>query len=395
MIMKLGGEVRLGAVPLDDWHRDSKGSSARILAARPKETYYALKIAKPGRLFYAAPLFLNEVRILQAIEDIPGVTPMVDCGFIHFNPNEEISKIPTPNQWTVVPQNLKGGMESFLLLQSSAGISAYLEALGNYVQAVSTFFFEKFPQHKQEIPGDRDPIIAVPDNDIFFKPGYLQQLWKKLDFRLPYIMLSMREKHQPNDGQSYLDFHRIVLDDHAEDINLVYKSLREFTAGELAPVQDCLEWSVQILQILERAHQRGACFIDHKLVHYYWCRPESKGQAPRIACIDWNFGFFEKDGLADYQRSHDLAKFAAQCFFAMATGRYNPSMKELGAEAQATDASKALSEHKSYRLPFDDIEKKRLDAFDPRLREIMTGAANNVYSCAANLIEELEKLRSA
>lgn len=74
---------------LDAWASEARGSSARLFlgqlassgeAPRPA----AIKLMRPDKVEYALPLFREEARILSLLQDVPGVTPMLECGFIHL-----------------------------------------------------------------------------------------------------------------------------------------------------------------------------------------------------------------------------------------------------------------------------------------------------------------------
>ncbi len=91
------GGVRLGAA-LDAWTPEARGSSARLFIAHlsypnNQAVEAALKLMRPDQTDYAAPLFHEEARILSLLRDIPGVTPMLEMGFLHLDdavlPSEE------------------------------------------------------------------------------------------------------------------------------------------------------------------------------------------------------------------------------------------------------------------------------------------------------------------
>jgi hypothetical protein len=75
---------------LDTWASEARGSSARLFlgslassgeAARPA----AMKLMRPDKIDYALPLFREEARILSLLQDVPGVTPLLECGFIKLD----------------------------------------------------------------------------------------------------------------------------------------------------------------------------------------------------------------------------------------------------------------------------------------------------------------------
>jgi serine/threonine protein kinase len=80
--------VRLGA-PLDTWAHEARGSSARIFLGELStldgaQRKAAMKLMRPDRAEYALPLFIEEARILSLMRDVPGVVPMLECGFIQL-----------------------------------------------------------------------------------------------------------------------------------------------------------------------------------------------------------------------------------------------------------------------------------------------------------------------
>jgi serine/threonine protein kinase len=80
--------VRLGA-PLDTWAHEARGSSARIFQGEMSgldgpHRQAAMKLMRPDRLEYALPLFIEETRILSLMRDVPGVVPLLECGFLQL-----------------------------------------------------------------------------------------------------------------------------------------------------------------------------------------------------------------------------------------------------------------------------------------------------------------------
>lgn len=75
------------AEPLDTWMPEARGSSARVFVGNlrnlaKQSRSFAFKIMRPDQLDYALPLFIEEIQILTMLRDVPGITPMVECGFI-------------------------------------------------------------------------------------------------------------------------------------------------------------------------------------------------------------------------------------------------------------------------------------------------------------------------
>ncbi len=90
-----GGDLIL-VEPLDAWIAEARGSSARVVLGlvpypdgRMREV--AIKLMRMDQVHYALPLFREEVRVLQRMMDVPGVTPLLECGFIKL---EEEAQFP-------------------------------------------------------------------------------------------------------------------------------------------------------------------------------------------------------------------------------------------------------------------------------------------------------------
>ncbi len=92
-----GEDLVLGE-PLDNWRPEAQGSSARVFAGmlrtpRARQAgRYAVKLMRPDRLEYALPLFKEETRLLAMLRDVPGISPLVECGYLKI---ENISEFPT------------------------------------------------------------------------------------------------------------------------------------------------------------------------------------------------------------------------------------------------------------------------------------------------------------
>jgi serine/threonine protein kinase len=83
------------AEPLDTWMPEARGSSARVFAgtlhrSAKKSPSFAFKIMRPDQLDYARPLFIEEIQILTMLRDVPGITPILECGFIKIDDGQAI-----------------------------------------------------------------------------------------------------------------------------------------------------------------------------------------------------------------------------------------------------------------------------------------------------------------
>lgn len=82
------GELRL-LEPLDAWPPEARGSSARVyLGEQTGEKgltrQVAVKLMRMDKADYSIPLFREEVLILPLMDPVPGVSRMLECGFVHI-----------------------------------------------------------------------------------------------------------------------------------------------------------------------------------------------------------------------------------------------------------------------------------------------------------------------
>lgn len=91
--------------PIDAWIPEARGSSARVFTgllrdAQGKPITAALKLLRMDKIDYAMPLFREEVLILNAMHDVPGITPLLECGFLRFEDD------------STLPEERNGGVDS-------------------------------------------------------------------------------------------------------------------------------------------------------------------------------------------------------------------------------------------------------------------------------------------
>lgn len=82
---------------LDTWDVRARGSSARVFEGiiynhNGHRRSIAVKFMRPDEIEYATPMFLEEVKILTTLRDIPGVMRMLELGYIQF---DDPTRIPT------------------------------------------------------------------------------------------------------------------------------------------------------------------------------------------------------------------------------------------------------------------------------------------------------------
>jgi len=84
-----GQEVAL-MEPLDAWAPEARGSSARVYLGclrQPDGTPLeaAIKLMRMDKADYSLPLFREEVLVLNAMKDVPGVNRLIECGFLQLD----------------------------------------------------------------------------------------------------------------------------------------------------------------------------------------------------------------------------------------------------------------------------------------------------------------------
>lgn len=80
------GEIKI-LEPLDAWMPEARGSSARVYLSTYRTSggdvcEGALKVMRIDKPDYGLPLFREEVLVLQAMQDVPGVNPLLESGFL-------------------------------------------------------------------------------------------------------------------------------------------------------------------------------------------------------------------------------------------------------------------------------------------------------------------------
>jgi serine/threonine protein kinase len=131
---RFGPENEISLVePLDAWMPEARGSSARVylanyLSGGGEQRDAALKIMRLDKADYALPLFREEVRVLSAMQDVPGVARLLECGFMKIALDE--GKLPPDHDLQAIKalsgEALRIGPDCF---------DRFPEQLSNHVEA--------------------------------------------------------------------------------------------------------------------------------------------------------------------------------------------------------------------------------------------------------------------
>lgn len=135
--------------PLDTWLSaglrdfavpEAIGSSARVFRLKYPDLagdygdYPAIKVMRPDKTDYALPLFFNEVRILENMKDVPGVTGTLGLGFLQVESGDwpkEIAPLTKTLQLESSGSQLSGNAEFY----SPGEHLDFLEVLENKVKS--------------------------------------------------------------------------------------------------------------------------------------------------------------------------------------------------------------------------------------------------------------------
>ena len=92
----LGPEGALALVePLDTWVAEAKGSSARVVLGRlqginDQRIEAAIKLMRMDKVSYSLPLFREEIHVLDQMRGVPGVTRLLECGFLALDEGSQL-----------------------------------------------------------------------------------------------------------------------------------------------------------------------------------------------------------------------------------------------------------------------------------------------------------------
>jgi serine/threonine protein kinase len=112
--------------PLDTWAPEARGSSARVFQGFLRNNnghlkQAAIKIMRSDRIEYALPLFQEEVKILQTMQGVPGITGILELGYIKLDRGLQLP----PETTSISGRELRGEVQRYPL----AHLDEYHESL--------------------------------------------------------------------------------------------------------------------------------------------------------------------------------------------------------------------------------------------------------------------------
>lgn len=145
-------------------------------------------------------------------------------------------------------------------------------------------------------------------------------------------------------------------------------------------MKQVIDIALQISGFLKEAHQRGATFLDHKLLHYYWNDVRHK-----VVMIDWNIGHWIPDKFSPEVQASDMIQFSSRALHHIFTGRQAPGTVAVGPNRPEDIANSPTHYKASYSF---DVQN-RLNASELKFLET---ALDGGYQTPDAMIEALEKL---
>lgn len=144
----------------------------------------------------------------------------------------------------------------------------------------------------------------------------------------------------------------VILERRWED-NLYLVSDAGYTRGDFIhnlSMRQVLDIASQMVSILGQAHARGATYLDHKLLHYYWNDVREK-----VIMIDWNIGHWTPDDFKTEVQAADMIQFSSRALHHLFTGRQAPGTVAVGPN-RPEDIANSPSHYKaSYSY---DVQKR-------------------------------------
>jgi hypothetical protein len=147
-------------------------------------------------------------------------------------------------------------------------------------------------------------------------------------------------------------------------------------------MKQVLDISIQICDMLGQAHQRGATYLDHKLLHYYW-----NDYRQKVIMLDWNIGHWQPENIQPEVLQFDLVQFSSRAMHHIFTGRQAPGSVAVGPNRPEDIAAAPRHFKASYSY---DVQN-RLNQEEMRFLE---KALDGSFLSAAEMRDHLQHLAS-
>ncbi len=174
----------------------------------------------------------------------------------------------------------------------------------------------------------------------------------------------------------------LILERRWED-NLYLLCDAGYTRGEFLhnlSMKQVLQIALQICDMLETAHSRGATYLDHKLLHYYWNNFRQK-----VVMIDWNIGHWMPDKFSAEVQQADLIQFSSRALHHLFTGRQAPGTVAVGPNRPEDIANSPTRYKASYSY---DVQNR----LNPEEIKFLEKAVDGGFGSAGEMKEALQML---
>jgi len=169
------------------------------------------------------------------------------------------------------------------------------------------------------------PSEIAPLSKQMEKQGQASQIKGELAIFEPDEIEDVLAQFEERLQDAWLPF--LILERRWED-NLYLLCDAGYTRGNFVrnlSMKQVLDIGIQITSLLEQAHARGASFLDHKLLHYYWNEFRQK-----VFIIDWNIGHWQPDNFSPEVQQADMIQLSSRALHHIFTGRQAPGSVAVG-----------------------------------------------------------------
>jgi len=176
----------------------------------------------------------------------------------------------------------------------------------------------------------------------------------------------------------------LILERRWED-NLYLLCDAGYTRGNFVrnlSMKQVLDISVQICTLLEEAHSRGASFLDHKLLHYYWNEFRQK-----VIIIDWNIGHWQPNNFSPEVQQSDMIQLSSRALHHIFTGRQAPGSVAVGPNRPEEIANAPTH----YKATYSFDVQNRLNEHEIKFLE---KALDGIYKTPSEMKAALQGLQS-
>jgi len=169
------------------------------------------------------------------------------------------------------------------------------------------------------------PPEVAPLSKILEKQGEGASIRGTLALFEPDEIQDLIDQYEERILDGWLPF--LILERRWED-NLYLLCDAGYTRGNFVrnlSMKQVLDISIQICGMLEQAHAKGAIYLDHKLLHYYWNEYRQK-----VIMLDWNIGHWLPETFSPEVQQADLVQFSSRALHHIFTGRQAPGSVAVG-----------------------------------------------------------------